>query len=115
MRRVFMVLTVTALMAAMMVSAGPAQANETNFESGINAVQFGDTLIASGDDDDFDFGDNDFGDNDFGDGVLIGFGDFGDDDFGDDHFGDGDIDDEHFLACFSCNIDEFDPEGVSFA
>ncbi len=107
MRRILLVLTVAALMAAMMVSAGPAQANETNFESGINAVQIGDTLIASGDDDDFDFGDNDFGD-----GVLIGFGDFGDDDFGDDDF--GDIDDEHFLACFSCNIDEFDPEGVSF-
>ena len=107
MRRVMMVLTVAALIAAMMVSAGPAKANETNFESGINAVQIGDTLIASGDD--FDLGDNDFGDNDFGDGVLIGFGDFGDD-----HFGDGDIDDEHFLACFSCNIDEFDPEGVSF-
>src|SRR5215216_2980210 len=104
MRRVMMVLTVAALIAAMMISAGPAKANETNFESGINAVQIGDTLIASGDDFDFDLGDNDFGDNDFGDGVLIGFGDFGD----------GDIDDEHFLACFSCNIDEFDPEGVSF-
>ena len=111
MRRVMMVLTVAALIAAMMISAGPAKANETNFESGINAVQIGDTLIASGDDFDFDLGDNDFGDNDFGDGVLIGFGDFGDDDSGDDF---GDIDDEHFLACFSCNIDEFDPEGVSF-
>jgi len=101
-----MVLTVAALMAAMMVSAGPAQANETNFESGINAVQIGDTLIASGDDDDFDFGDNDFGFGDFGDGVVIGFGD------DDEDFGEGDIDNEAFLACFSCNIDEFDPGDV---
>ena len=89
-----MVLTVAALMAAMMVSAGPAQANERNFESGINALQFGDTLIASGDidddDDDFDgiFGCcrhhlhhlhgidlDDIDDND----VIFGFGGFGGD------------------------------------
>ena len=106
MRRVLMVLTVAALMAAMMVSAGPANANETNFESGINAVQIGDTLIASGDDGDFDFGDNDFGFGDFGDGVVIGFGD------DDEDFGEGDIDNEAFLACVTCNIDEFDPGDV---
>ena len=101
MRRVLMVLTVATLLAAMMGSAGPAQANEANFESGINAVQFGDSLIASGDDD-FDFGDNVFGD-----GGLIGFGDI---DIGDDDedFGEGDIDNEAFLACFPCNFDEFD-------
>jgi hypothetical protein len=103
MRRILLVLTVAALMAAMMVSAGPAKANETNFQSGIHAVQTGDSFIASGDDD--------FGDNDFGDGVLIGFGDI---DIGDDDedFGDGDIDDEAFLACFPCNFDEFDPGDV---
>ena len=88
MRRILLVLTVAALMAAMMVSAGPAKANETNFESGIKAVQIGDSLIVSGDD---DFGDNVFGDNDFGG---------------------GDIDDAAFLACFPCNFDEFDPRDV---
>jgi hypothetical protein len=92
-------------MAAMMVSAGPAQAqaNETNFESGINAVQFGDTFIASGDD--FDFGDNDI------DGVLFAFDDNVDDVFGDDDEDFG-IDNDAFLFCDPCNFDEFDPEGI---
>src|SRR5215212_2996851 len=101
MRRVLIVLTVAALVAAMMVSAGPAQANETNLESGINAFQVGDTLIASGDDD-FDLSDSDFG---FGFGDVFGFDGVdglvffdGDDD---QHFGDGDIDEGHRLACFS--------------
>jgi len=92
-------------MAAMMVSAGPAKANETNFESGINAVQIGDTLIASGDDD-FDFGDNDI------DGVLFAFDDIDDDVFGEDDVEDFGIDNEAFLFCDPCNFDEFDPAGI---
>ncbi len=55
-----MVLTVAALMAAMMVSAGPAQANETNFENSNNFVLFGNSLFGVGDidnDDGIDFDD----------------------------------------------------------
>ncbi len=58
MRRILFILTVAAMMAAMMVSAGPAQANETNFRSSTNVVQFGNSLVGFGDidddDDDFD-------------------------------------------------------------
>ncbi len=58
MRRIILVLTVAAVMAAMMVSAGPAQANERNFENSNNFVLFGDSLVGFGDidddDDDFD-------------------------------------------------------------
>jgi hypothetical protein len=62
MRRVFMVLTVAAVMAAMMVSAGPAQANERNFGNSNNFVLSGGSLFGFGDiDDDFDFDDIDFG------------------------------------------------------
>ena|SRR5215207_4012481 len=54
MRRVFMVLTVAALMAAMMVSAGPAQANETNFGNSNNFVLSGGSLFGFGTGFDFD-------------------------------------------------------------
>ena len=80
MKRIFLVLTVAALMAAMMVSAGPAQANETNFRNSTNVVQFGNSLVGFGDIDDDD--DDIFGccrhhgidldDND----VIFGFGGF---------------------------------------
>ena len=57
MRRFLLVLTVAALMAAMMVSAGPAQANERNFENSNNFVLFGNSLVGFGDiDDDGIFG-----------------------------------------------------------
>jgi hypothetical protein len=59
-RRILLVLTVAALMAAMMVSAGPAQANETNFGNSTNLVA-GDGFIGFGGDiDDFDGNDIDF-------------------------------------------------------
>jgi hypothetical protein len=55
MRRILFVLTVGALMAAMMVvSAGPAQANDFNFGNSSNFVQVGDSLFGVGDIDDFD-------------------------------------------------------------
>ena len=91
MKRVFMVLTVTALMAAMMVSAGPAQANDLNFgnSNSNNFVQVGNSLVGFGDidddNDDFDgifgccrhhhhgFDFDDINDND----VIFGFGGFG--------------------------------------
>jgi len=77
-------------MAAMMVSAGPAQANETNFRNSDNFVLFGNSLVGFGDiddddDDDFDgiFGcchhhhhGIDFDDIDDND-VIFGFGGFG--------------------------------------
>ncbi len=65
MRRIILVLTVAALMAAMMVSAGPAQANERNFHSSNNFVQVGNSLVG---DIDGDFDDNGI---DF-DGIDIG-------------------------------------------
>jgi hypothetical protein len=58
MRRIILVLTVAAVMAAMMVSAGPAQANERDFGNSTNVVQVGNSLVGFGDidddDDDFD-------------------------------------------------------------
>src|SRR5215211_3408066 len=87
MRRFLLVLTVAALMAAMMVSAGPAQANETNFGNSNNFVLSGGSLFGFGtgidfdDDDGIDFGHNccghNFGHNgiDIGDnGGFFGFG-----------------------------------------
>ena len=57
MRRILLVLTVAALMAAMMVSAGPAQANETDFGNSSNLVA-GDGFIGFGGDiDGIDFDD----------------------------------------------------------
>jgi hypothetical protein len=53
-RRILLVLTVAALMAAMMVSAGPAQANDLNLGNSSNFVQVGDSLFGVGDIDDFD-------------------------------------------------------------
>ena len=87
MRRIILVLTVAAVIAAMMVSAGPAQANETNFRNSTNLVQVGNSLVGFGDiddddDDDFDgiFGccrhhhhGIDFDDIDDND-VIFGFG-----------------------------------------
>ena len=60
MRRIILVLTVAAVMAAMMVSAGPAQANERNFGNSTNVVQVGNSLVGFGD---IDFDDHgiDFG------------------------------------------------------
>jgi hypothetical protein len=79
MRRILFVLAVAALMAAMMVSGGPAQANDTNFRNSNNFVQFGNSLVGFGD---IDFDDGIFGccrhhgidldDND----VIFGFGGF---------------------------------------
>ena len=61
MRRILLVLTVAALIAAMMVSAGPAQANETDdFDNSNNFVLFGNSLFGVGDigdDDGIDFDD----------------------------------------------------------
>jgi hypothetical protein len=96
MRRVLMVLTVAALVAAMMVSAGPAQANETSFQNSTNVVA-GDGFIGFGgdiDDDDIDFG------------GLFAFGDF-DDVFGDDD--DDQFENSLFVACpVGCNVGDFD-------
>jgi hypothetical protein len=90
MRRIILVLTVAVVMAAMMVSAGPAQANDLNFGNSNNFVQFGNGLVGFGDidddDEDFDgiFGccrhhnGIDFDDIDDND-VIFGFGGFGGD------------------------------------
>ena len=93
MRRILMVLTVAALVAAMMVSAGPAQANETDFGNSTNLVA-GDGFIGFGgdiDDDGIDFDDIfgfgrhfghhgiDIGDDDIdfdGNDGIFGFGGF---------------------------------------
>jgi len=97
-----MVFTVAALVAAMMVSGGPAQANETNFENSTNLVCGEDFCFGGG-----DIGDSD---NDF-DGVL-GIGDsdgvLGIGDFGSDVFGGGDLDSSLSVFCpsGSCNVDE---------
>ena len=86
MRRIILVLTVAAVMAAMMVSAGPAQANERNFHSSNNVVQVGNSLVGDidGDFDGIDIGRHhllhgidldDINDND----VSFGFGGIDDD------------------------------------
>jgi hypothetical protein len=89
MRRVLLVLTVAALMAAMMVSAGPAKAdsfgNESNFNSGVNGVDFG-----GGDAIGFSFGDFDIGDNDSG------------------------VSDVAFLFSSGSELNEFEPAGIDF-
>src|SRR5215218_11220583 len=74
-RRILLVLTVAALMAAMMVSAGPAQANEIDFGNSTNLVA-GDGFIGFGVDDDIDGIDFD---------DIFGFGS---------HFGHHGIDDD---------------------
>src|SRR5215208_4365169 len=65
-RRILLVLTVAALMAAMMVSGGPAQANETDFGNSTNLVA-GDGFIGFGGDIDDDIDGIDFDD-------IFGFG-----------------------------------------
>ena len=89
MRRIILVLTVAAVMAAMMVSAGPAQANETDFHSSNNFVQVGNSLVGFGDIDDDD---DDFDGIDIGRHHLHGI-DFDDIDDNDVSFGFGGIDD----------------------
>jgi hypothetical protein len=95
-----MVLTIAALMAAMMVSAGPAKAD----------VSFGGSSV------DVDVGDG-FG-FDVGDGFF-GFDDVGDGFFGFD-VGDGDDDDADgftnrvFFVQSNSELDDFEPEGIAF-
>ena len=72
MRRILFALTVAALMAAMMVSAGPAQANETSFGNSNNFVQVGNSLFGVGDIDDFDDNGIDFGHNFGHNGIIFG-------------------------------------------
>jgi hypothetical protein len=85
MRRILFVLTVAALMAAMMVSAGPAQANDLNFRNSTNVVQVGNSLFGFGDIDDddgifgccrhhhsIDFDDGIFGCCRHNDGIIFG-------------------------------------------
>src|SRR5215203_6020359 len=72
MRRFLLVLSVAALMAAMMVSAGPAQANETSFGNSNNFVQVGNSLFGVGDIDDFDDNGIDFGHNFGHNGIIFG-------------------------------------------
>ena len=75
MRRILFVLTVAALMAAMMLTAGPAQANETNFGNSNSFVQVGNSLFGVGDigvghhccHNGIDLGDND-------NGISVSFG-----------------------------------------
>jgi len=104
-----MVLTVAALVAAMMVSAGPAQAqaNEADFENSTSCFQSGDeTICGFGDDGDvFGFGDSD-------DVALLGIDPF-DSGFGfvdnDDDFGEGKVRNSVFGACpFGCDVGDFD-------
>ena len=113
MRRVLMVLTVAALLAAMMVSAGPAQAqaNEASFENSTNCVQGGDFLGCG-------FGDDEFGDSvgsfgfdpfDFSDGLTF----FNSDD---NAFGEGDSDNSLSLFCpGGCNVGHIDFPTTSFS
>jgi hypothetical protein len=91
-RRILLVLTVAALMAAMMVTAGPAKAD----------VSFG-----GGSSVDVDVGDGGFG-------FDVGDGFFGFD------VGDGDDDDEDgftnrvFFVQSNSELDDFEPEGIAF-
>ena len=113
MRRVFMVLTVAALVVAMMmVSAGPAQAqaNEADFENSTSCLQGGGFFSCG-------FGDDEFGVSDI-DG-LFGIGDFdgvlGIGDFGRDVFGEGDSDNSLSVFCPSgCNVGDFDFPTTAF-
>ena len=92
MRRIALFLVVAALMAAMMVSAGPAKAdsfgNESNFNSGVNGVEFGG-----------------------GDAIGFSFGDFGDFDIGDNDSG---VSDVAFLFSSGSELNEFEPAGIDF-
>ena len=68
MRRIFFVLTVAALMAAMMLTAGPAQANVSiggggSISNGTNVVQNGGAILGFGTGIDFDDNGIDFGHN----------------------------------------------------
>jgi len=80
-------------MPAMMVSAGPAKAdsfgNESNFNSGVNVVEFGGG----------------------GDAIGFSFGDFGDFDIGDNDSG---VSDVAFLFSSGSELNEFEPAGIDF-
>ena len=93
MRRILLVLTVAALMAAMMVTAGPAKAD----------VSFG-----GGSSVDVDVGDGFFGFDDVGDGFF-GFdvGDGGDDEDG--------INNSFFVSQVNSEVDDFEPGGIRFS
>ena len=82
-----MVLTVAAVMAAMMVSAGPAQANERDFENSNNFVLFDNSLVGFGDidfdDHGIDFGHHCCGHNFGHNGISFGGGIDQDSDSGD--------------------------------
>jgi hypothetical protein len=112
-----MVLTVAALLATMMVSAGPAQAqaNDLNFENSTSCLQGGDQIFCGiGDefgDDVGSFGFDPFGFDPFGFGDGLTF--FNSDD--DESFGAGDINDQAFLLCDPCNFDTFAPGGVGIS
>src|SRR5215211_1846474 len=106
MRRVLMVFTVAALVAAMMVSAGPAQAqaNEADIENSTNCVLGG------------VFDCNFDGDDDGDDVALLSFdpSDFGVIEFGDD-IGLGNVRSSLFVDCFdSCDADKIGFSGVDF-
>jgi hypothetical protein len=78
MRRILFVLTVAALMAAMMLTAGPAQANVGNMGNSSNFVLSGGSLFGFGtgfdfdDDNGFDFGHNCCGHNFGNNGISFG-------------------------------------------
>jgi len=78
MRRIILVLTVAAVMAAMMVSAGPAQANDLDFGNSNNFVLSGGSLFGFGtgfdfdDDNGIDFGHNCCGHNFGNNGISFG-------------------------------------------
>ena len=97
MRRILLVLTVAALMAAMMVTAGPAKA---------------DISIGGGS----SFGDSSFGDSSFG-GSSFGGTSFGGTSFNlgdDDDDADG-INNSFFVSQVNSEFDDFRPGGISFS
>jgi hypothetical protein len=109
MRRILLVLTVAALMAAMMVTAGPAKADvdvdvdvDVGGGSGIDDVGEG------------FFGFDDVGDR-FGFGLVDGFGfDLGDDDDDDDDDED-DINSSFFVSQVDGEFDNFEPGGIALS
>ncbi len=96
MRRILLVLTVAALMAAMMVTAGPAKADVSVGGSSVDV----DVDVGGG----FDF-------DDVGDGSIR-FVDGGDDDDDDDE---DDINSSFFFSQVNSEADDIDPGGVSIS